>query len=253
MLWAIDVGNTHTVVGLYEGDWKAVWRLATHSGDTEDQIAATLHQLCSAQGIEFRAKRVIVGSVVPSANATWKYFAEKWMGVAPVFLESGDQVDLSITYDPPRAVGADRIANALAGIYKYGKPVIVVDFGTATTFDVVDSEGNYVGGAILPGVQISMEALAGRAAKLPSISLAAPDKAIGRNTVDALRSGVMFGYAGAVDALAKKIRAELGGVARVIGTGGLAPAFLDLSEEIESVDVNLTLDGLILALNLIQI
>lgn len=247
MLWAIDIGNTHTVVGLYDGEWRAVWRLATSTNQTEDELAAVLSQLCDAKGLPFRADRMIVGSVVPNANIGWRHLAEKWMGIKTAFLESGAQVGLTVTYDPPHAVGADRIANALAGIAKYGAPIIVVDFGTATTFDTVDSSATYVGGAILPGVLVSMEALASRAAKLPPISLGAPDHAIGRNTVDALRSGVMHGYAGAVDAVATRIRDELGGTARIIATGGLAKAFQDLSEVIELVDSNLTLDGLVIA------
>lgn len=247
MLWAIDIGNTHTVVGLYDSDWRAVWRLATSTNQTEDELAAVLRQLCEAKGLPFNPERMIVGSVVPNANIAWRHLADKWMGITPAFLESGAQVGLTVTYDPPHAVGADRIANALAGIAKYGSPIIVVDFGTATTFDTVDATATYVGGAILPGVLVSMEALAQRAAKLPPISLEAPEHTIGRNTVDALRSGVMFGYAGAVDSVAKKIREELGGVARIVATGGLAGAFQDLSEVIELVDPNLTLDGLVIA------
>ncbi|MBS1723054.1 MAG: type III pantothenate kinase [Armatimonadetes bacterium] len=248
MLWAIDVGNTHTVVGLYEGGWKQVWRLATHSGDTEDQLMATLGQLCEGVGLLFRADEAVIGSVVPSATPTWQKFASKWLQCAPKLLESGAQVGLEVTYDPPHAVGADRIANALAAIELVGAPAIIVDFGTATTFDTIDAQRRYVGGSIMPGVLVSLDALAARAAKLPSISLAQPDAAIGRNTVDALRSGVMLGYAGAVDNVLKSIKKELGGNPPALGTGGLASAFLGLCSEFDGVEPNLTLDGLRLAL-----
>lgn len=247
MLWAIDVGNTHTVVGLHNGAWAAVWRLETHSGDTEDQLAATFGQLCQATGLPFKADALIIGSVVPSVESTWRHFGEKWLRQTPVFLERGAQVGLEVTYDPPHAVGADRIANALAAIAQYGAPVVAVDFGTATTFDTVDADGRYIGGAILPGVLISVEALSQRAARLPSISLVEPKQAIGRNTVDALRSGVMLGYAGAVDALARQIRSELGGKPTLVATGGLAGAFSNLCKEIDVVNPNLTLEGLLLA------
>lgn len=248
MLWAIDVGNTHTVVGLYDTEWRVTWRLATHSGDTEDQLAATLQSLCQSTSLPFQADQVVVGSVVPSVNSVWRQFSTKWLGREAVFLQSGAQVGLNVTYEPPHSVGADRIANALGGMEKYGRPLIVVDFGTATTFDTLDRDGNYVGGAILPGVLVSLTALAAKAAKLPEVDLAAPEHAIGTNTIDALRSGVMFGYAGSVDAVAGRIKAELGGSARVIATGGLAGSFQTLSKEIEAIEPNLTLDGLRLAL-----
>lgn len=247
MLWAIDVGNTHTVVGLHDGNWRAVWRLATDPGDTEDHFAAVLGQLCDMANIPMNAIGVVVGSVVPSVNAAWASFSQEWLGCKAHFVETGAQVGLEVSYDPPHAVGADRIANALAAIKKYGAPVIVVDFGTATTFDTIDSEGRYVGGAILPGVLVSLNALSHRAAKLPSVSLQAPEKAIGRNTVDALQSGVMFGYAGSVDSLCKKISAELGGHVNVVATGGLAGAFLDLCQSFDTADPTLTLDGLAIA------
>ncbi|MBS1714521.1 MAG: type III pantothenate kinase [Armatimonadetes bacterium] len=243
MLWAIDVGNTQTVVGLWDGEWRAVWRFSTRSGDTEDQTAASLAQLCALKGLPFQADGVIVGSVVPSVNADWRRFGEEWLQSTPLFLKNGADVGLDVLYRPADAVGADRIANALAAIEQIGTPVIVVDFGTATTFDVVDAQGRYAGGAIMPGVSVSLEALASRAAKLPSVSLDAPRVAVGTDTVDALRSGTMYGYAGAVDNVVRKIRLETGD-ARAVATGGLSDAFLGLSEEIGSVYPNLTIDGL---------
>jgi type III pantothenate kinase len=245
MLWAIDIGNTHAVVGLHDGGhWRAVWRVSTQTQGTEDELAATFEALCRVAGLEFKASAAVVASVVPSATRSWLDFCERWLGVPPRVLERGDQVGIEVTYDPPHAVGADRIANALAALQQIGAPCVVVDFGTATTFDCIDAAGRYIGGAILPGVLVSVEALASRAAKLPPIALREPEAAVGRNTVQALESGVMFGYAGAVDAVARRIRTELGGAAHVVGTGGLAEAFADLCEELDSVDPMLTLEGL---------
>lgn len=249
MLWAIDVGNTHTVIGLYDTGWKAVWRLGTHAEVTEDQHAATLGQLCQSTGLPFGADGVVIGSVVPAASQSWRHFAEKWLKVAPRVLETGHQVGLEVTYDPPHAVGADRIANAIAAIEKFGAPVVVVDFGTATTFDTVDASGRYIGGSIMPGVLVSIEALASRAAKLPQVSLEPPRVSFGRNTVDALRHGVMYGYAGAVDRVLEQIQQELGPNVKTVGTGGLARSFMGLCRNLQEIDVNLTLDGLVIAYN----
>jgi type III pantothenate kinase len=247
MLWAIDVGNTHTVVGLYQDGWRAVWRLATHSGDTEDELAAQLSQLCDVAGLAFKTDGVVIGSVVPSITHTWAHFAQKWLGREPVFLECGHQVGLEVVYKPANAVGADRIANALAALDLVGAPVVVVDFGTATTFDTIDGHGRYLGGAILPGVLVSLEALSQRAAKLPQVSLEEPTRAIGTDTVSALRSGVMFGYAGAVDAILERILAELASNTTVLATGGLAGSFMKICRNLSRQEPNLTLDGLRLA------
>lgn len=247
MLWAIDVGNTHTVVGRHDGDsWRAVWRLKS-GHQTEDDLASTLWPLCQLSGLPFESRAIVVGSVVPTENVVWQRFAERWLGTVPRFLTTGAEVGLEVAYNPPQAVGADRIANALAAIESFGSPVVVVDFGTATTFDTVDEAGRYIGGAIMPGVEVSVAALASRAAKLPSIGLRAPTEAIGRDTVSSLESGVMFGYAGAVDAVVGRIVQELGGSARVVSTGGLGGVFGGLSRAIERYEPNLTLDGLRLA------
>jgi type III pantothenate kinase len=244
MLWAIDVGNTHTVVGVHDGShWAAVWRLATLSR-TEDETAALLAQLGSMVGISLKGDQVVVASVVPSQDEVWSLLAAKWLDLEAWFLRKGSDVGLEVTYDPPHAVGADRIANALAAIKLFGAPVVVVDFGTATTFDVVDSGGRYVGGAIVPGVATSVEALSRGTSKLPPVSLEAPSHAIGRNTVQAIQSGVMFGYAGAIDSLAAKIQAELGGGAKFVATGGLAGRFHGLCQCLDVVEPLLTLDGL---------
>lgn len=245
MLWAIDVGNTHTVFGLHDGiAWREPWRLATEQIQTEDSLAAMLDPLCRLGGIPFKASGVVVASVVPKVNDSLQRLAKKWLDCEVQFLNHGDQVGLKVDYNPIHAVGADRIANAVAALELFKPPIIVVDFGTATTFDTIDKDGTYVGGAILPGVLTSLDGLVQRTAKLPQIALKKPEQAIGKTTVQSLESGVMFGYAGAIDALAKRIRAELGGNVKVIATGGLGDEFSTLCEEIQGYEANLTLDGL---------
>ncbi|MBS1708718.1 MAG: type III pantothenate kinase [Armatimonadetes bacterium] len=247
MLWAIDIGNTQTVVGLHDGSgWQAVWRLATDHEQTEDQIAGELETLCRLAGLEFAAARVIVASVVPSVEMAWSLFFQKYLGQPAVFLRSGDQVGLPVSYDPPHAVGADRIANAIAALERWAPPIVVVDFGTATTFDCVDADGVYTGGVILPGLTVSMESLVSRTAKLPSVALEAPGRAVGKRTVESIQSGLMFGYADAVDGLVRRIVAELG-PCTVVSTGGLGSKFLGLCQEIKQHEPELTLDGLLVA------
>jgi len=248
MLLAIDVGNTHMVFGLWDGaDWKAIWRRATDPLETEDQLASWLSGVHGLSGLEMRADAVAIASVVPQADSHLELLSSRWLGVEPVFLRNGAEVGLRVDYDPPHAVGADRIANALAALSRFRPPIVVVDFGTATTFDSIDGNGVYVGGAILPGVEIASQALVERTAKLPQIDLVAPKTAIGKNTVHSLQSGVMLGYAGAVDALAGQIDAELGGGSTIIATGGLGRVFLGLCKTIQDYHGTLTLDGLVIA------
>ncbi|WP_265101639.1 type III pantothenate kinase [Fimbriimonas ginsengisoli] len=244
---AIDVGNTHTVVGVHDGaDWIAMWRRSTDADDTEDQIGVWLRGLFDLSGLPWKVDSAICASVVPALDPALDKMCERWLNVRLRFLRRGDQVGLKVSYEPPTAVGADRLANALGALVKYRPPIIVVDFGTATTFDAIDSEGTYAGGAILPGVHVSSQALFGRAAKLPAVEFKAPEKAIGKTTVQSLQSGIMLGYAGAIDALAARIGAELG-EARVIATGGLGSLFLGLCESLEEYEPTLTLDGLLVA------
>lgn len=248
MLWAIDVGNTQTVVGIHDGErWRAQWRLQSDRERTEDELIATLRTLCDHAGLAFVAEGFVVCSVVPSIDVVWERFAARGLSVAARFLRNGAQVGVQVDYNPPHAVGADRIANALAAWDRYGTACIVVDFGTATTFDTVDHRGHYVGGAIQPGPMVALESLAGRTAKLPLFALETPQKAIGTDTVSSLQSGFMFGYAGAIDAVARRIKAELQGPVKVVSTGGLGGLFLPLCEEIEAHEPLLTLDGLRLA------
>lgn len=252
MLWAIDVGNTHTVVGLYDGAWQHVWRLDTHHYATEDELAVSLKGLCALVGANFEAEGVVVASVVPRIDHALAAFCAKWMGCEAVFLRTGSQVGLNVDYSPSGAVGADRLANALGALERLSPPLIVVDFGTATTFDTVDGSGTYVGGAIMPGPEVAAASLASRTAKLPSISLSVPPSAIGKTVVESLQSGLVLGYADAVDGLVRRIRNELGGSASVVATGGLGAMYAELCGEIESYDANLTLEGLRIAWKRIQ-
>lgn len=245
MLWAIDVGNTNTVVGVWDdGSWRAVWRLNTHSEETEDELAVKLKGFADLSGIRFEAAAVAIASVVPRMDHDLERLAGKWLKAPVFFLRTGDQVGLPVRYNPPAAVGADRIANAVGALAIAAPPIVVVDFGTATTFDAISGNGEYVGGAILPGVTVSIEALFSRTAKLPQIPLEAPAQAIGETTVHAIQSGVMLGYAGAIDALADRMSRELGGKPTVLVTGGLGGLFIDLCKNLHRYEPNLTLDGL---------
>ncbi len=245
MLLAIDVGNTHLVCGLWNGDrWVSLWRKATRPEDTEDELAVWLKSMFELSGHPWRISEAICASVVPSLDAALEQMCLRWLGVGLWFLRTGIQVGLQVDYNPPTAVGADRLANAIGALALYAPPIIVVDFGTATTFDTIDKFGRYVGGAILPGVQISSQALFIKAAKLPSVEYKAPVTALGKDTAHSLQSGIMFGYADAIDGLAKRISAELEGDAIVIATGGLGGLFTGLCDRIVSYEPTLTLDGL---------
>jgi type III pantothenate kinase len=244
MLLAIDVGNTNTVVGVWNGsEWLSLWRRRTDPEETEDQLAVWLKGLFDLCNIPWKVDSAICASVVPAMDGILDKLCEQYLNVRLRFLRTGANVGMEVTYNPPHAVGADRIANALGALEKYEPPIIVVDFGTATTFDSIDRNGTYVGGAILPGVGISSQALFDRAAKLPQVEFRAPETALGRDTVHSLQSGIMFGYAGAIDALAGRISVELGG-ARILATGGLGSLFLGLCETIEALEPTLTMDGL---------
>jgi type III pantothenate kinase len=247
MLLAIDAGNTQTVYGIWDGvRWLSTWRRNTDGAETEDELAVWLQGVFALSGIPMEIDRVIVATVVPPIRTSITRLGEKWLKVPTMFLESGVQVGLRVEYEPPSAVGPDRIANALGALSKYATPVIVVDFGTATTFDAVD-DGVYLGGAILPGLEVSSSALVGKTSRLPSFELKAPKNAIGKSTVESLQSGLMLGYAGAIDSLAARIQQEMGMKATIVATGGLGSTFVDLCESIQSYDKTLTLDGLVIA------
>jgi type III pantothenate kinase len=248
MLLAIDAGNTQTVYGMWDGtSWAATWRRNTDGAETEDELAVWLQGVCSLSHIPFEVDRVVVATVVPAIHTSVERLAAKWLKAPVTFLENGLQVGLEVDYEPKTAVGPDRIANALGALRSYKPPVIVVDFGTATTFDVVDRNGAYAGGAILPGIEVASSALVGRTSRLPRFELKAPERAVGKNTQESLQSGMMLGYAGAIDALAHRIDGEIGGGSTIIATGGLGSIFLDLCESIVAYDKTLTLDGLVVA------
>lgn len=248
MKLAIDVGNTQTVVGLKapDADW-ITWRFPTDAETTEDQLAAQLKALFDLRSIPWKVDAAICASVVPPFNDAIQRLCVKYFGIPCRFIRNEPSLGLKVSYEPPSAVGADRLANALGALAKYAPPIIVVDFGTATTFDSIDREGTYVGGAILPGVQVSTQALVGRTAKLPQIEFKKPERAVGRSTVESLQSGIVLGYAGAIDALATKIQEELG-ACTVIATGGLSQLFMGIAESLQHFEPNLTLEGLLIAL-----
>lgn len=245
MILAIDIGNTTITLGHFENnEWISFWRLPTSKSITEDSFAAQYFSLCNASNIKPDLKQTICCSVVPRMNDVMVRFHEKYIKLSPIFLESGCIKDIVIDYQPASAVGADRLANAIAARRLYRLPVIVVDFGTATTLDAIGNGGEYLGGSILPGIELSMEALFYKTAKLPKVDILLPESAIGKNTEMSIRSGLVLGYSGAVDTLIKKFKQEIGSDATVISTGGLGEMFLSVCSELESYNAFLTLDGL---------
>jgi type III pantothenate kinase len=246
MLLVIDAGNTNTSLGVYD-DAKLVkhWRLTTNKARTVDEYGVYARNLFALAGIDFKAiTAVAIASVVPPLNFTLKRMSEVYFHLAPLFIDHMTNTGLTILYDPPGDVGADRIVDAVAAVHKYGAPCIVVDFGTATTFNAIDALGQYLGGAITPGIAISSAALFERAARLPPVEIKRPGNVIGSSTVGAMQSGLYYGFVGLVDGILRRMREELGGTVRVIATGGLASLIATGSELIETVDDTLTLEGL---------
>ncbi|GKU77050.1 type III pantothenate kinase [Paenibacillus sp. L3-i20] len=246
MIFVIDVGNTNIVLGIYRGkELLHHWRLSTNRSATVDEYGISIHNLFHYAGVRIdQIEGVIISSVVPPLMRTLEQLCLKYVRKAPLVVGPGVKTGLNIRYENPREVGADRIVNSVAGIEKYGAPLIVVDFGTATTFDYIDQSGSYLGGAIVPGIGISTEALYQRAAKLPRIELTRPKSVIGRNPVTSMQAGIIFGYAGQVDGIVNRIRKEFSVTPRVIATGGLAELIAAESETIQEVDPLLTLEGL---------
>jgi len=246
VILVVDVGNTNIVLGLYQGRTLTHhWRLSTNRSSTVDEYGVLISNMFQLAGV--RAEQisgVILSCVVPPLMNTLEQLFVKYVGREALIVGPGIKTGLNIRYENPREVGADRIVNAVAGIEQYGTPLVVVDFGTATTFDYIDASGAYLGGAIVPGIGISAEALYQRAAKLPRIELAKPRTVIGRNTVTAMQAGIIFGYAGQVDGIVRRICKEFNVQPRVIATGGLAELIAGESETIETVDALLTLEGL---------
>ena len=249
-LLAVDIGNTNVTLGVfcYRGGHAELaqhWRLATHREQTSDEVLVSLKGLCDLADFPIASlSDAIVSSVVPPLLPIWERVCSKLLGNPPLVVGTGIKTGMPVRYENPREVGADRIVNAVAAFELLGGPVIAVDFGTATTFDCVSAKGEYLGGAIFPGILVAMEALFSHTSMLHRIEIARPRSVIGRTTTQSLQSGLLFGYAGMVDAMVERIRAELGAEARVIATGGLAGRIAGESATIERVEPFLTLDGL---------
>lgn len=246
MLLVVDVGNTQTHFGTYEGGRLVEhWRFATVRQSTADELGAALRSLLELRGVGLAdLSASIVSSTVPQLGPEWAEMAGRYLGHEMVVVGPGIRTGMALRYDNPREIGADRLVNAVAAFERIGGACICVDFGTAITYDPVSAEGEYLGGIITPGVEISMEALTERAAKLPKIDLSPPRSLIGKSTVDAIRSGIVYGFAGQVDAIVGRLRAELGQDTGTIATGGLAHHIVPFTESIDAVDDLLTLEGL---------
>jgi type III pantothenate kinase len=243
---AIDIGNTNIVLGVYAGeDLIAYWRMSTSPHRMPDELAVLIHSFFSYRGLSFsEIEDGILSCVVPPLLPVFEEFCERYMEFEPLIVEPGTKTGMRILYDNPQEVGADRIVNAVAAKAHYGTPLIVIDFGTATTFDTISRAGDYLGGAIAPGVMVATEALVERTAKLPRVELVVPSRAIGRNTINSMQSGIMYGYVSLVEGMVARLKEELGEDARVVATGGLAEHIARHTSAIEAVDQNLTLEGL---------
>jgi type III pantothenate kinase len=246
MLLAVDVGNTHTVLGLFEAEkLVANWRVATRHDVTGDEMGVVWHALFSQEEIPHSSvDGMIVSSVVPDLDAVIGRIGQRFFKQTPLFVGPGVKTGMPIRYENPHEVGADRIVNAVAALERYGAPVIVLDFGTGTTFDVVSEKGEYVGGIIAPGLGVSAEALFSKAARLHRVDVRRPDQLIGRTTEQSLRSGLYFGYLSLVEGLVARLQAEFTAPVPVVATGGLATIFADDLKVLHAVDAGLTLEGL---------
>ena len=252
MLLTIDIGNTNVTLGVFDGDSiQADWRLRSSRHASKDEVGMYLvglfqHAGLSAQDLD----GVCLASVVPPLTGTYVQACKQYLKTTPLVVETGVKTGVKVMVSEPRSVGADRIVNACAVKEKVGGPAIVVDFGTATTFDALDKEGNYLGGAIAPGLEIAADSLSGRTAKLPRVELVVPQKVIGKTTIDAIRSGLVYGYVALVEGMIEHISEELSDDPVVVATGGLAGLISSLTDSIDQVEPNLTLDGLRLIWNL---
>ena len=246
MLLAIDIGNTDTTLGVFEGEeLRATWHMATGVHRKADEYAALLLNLLHHQGLDIaEVKDIALCSVVPPLIATFDELCQRYFHLSPLVVGAGVKTGVRIRMDNPREVGADRIANAAAAHHLYGGPIIIADLGTATTFDTVSKEGDYLGGAIAPGIGTAAEALFMQAAMLPRVELVRPKRAIGTNTITAIQSGIVFGYVGLIEGIVARIQQELGERAKVVATGGFAEVIAKETAVIDVVNPNLTLIGL---------
>ena len=246
MLLTFDVGNTNILLGTYQGEQLTNhWRVSTYRERTADEFAILLKNLFQFEKLSFLdITGIAISSVVPQMQVALLEMTEKYFSMTPLLIGPGIKTGMPLRFDNPREVGADRIVNAVGAYSQYGGPAIVVDFGTATTFDLVSRDGEYLGGAIAPGIGISMEALFQRAAKLPRVELAPPPNVVGRNTVNSMQSGILYGFVGQVEGIVNRMQEEMTERARVIATGGLAPLIGKLSATVEVIDEFLTLEGL---------
>jgi len=246
MIFVLDVGNTNIVLGVYKGDELIRhWRIETNRGKTEDEYAMLIKSLFHDEGIAFRdIEGIIISSVVPPIMYSLEQMCQKYFRIRPIIVGPGIKTGLDIKYENPREIGADRIVNAVAGIELYGCPLIIVDFGTATTYCYINEEKQYMGGVISPGINISTEALYTHAAKLPRIEIAKPQQVVGKNTVSAMQSGIYFGYIGQVEGIVNGIKKQFHSNPTVVATGGLAGLIAKGTDAIDHVDSFLTLKGL---------
>ena len=246
MLLVIDAGNTNVVCAIHDGrQWRGTWRVATDPQRTSDEYAVWLLTLLGLVGIKREeVSAAVIGTVVPAALYHLRRLCRDWFCVEPLIARAALDWGFAIKVDNPEEVGADRLLNSLAGHRNYGGPLVVIDFGTATTFDVVDQDGAYLGGIIAPGINLSLETLHRAAARLPRIGIGRPQAVIGRNTVAAMQSGVYWGYVAMIEGLVVRVQAEYGGKMKVIATGGLASLLAEGTTVIGHIDADLTLDGL---------
>lgn len=246
MLLVVDIGNTNMEFGIFEGEKLAhTFRLSTNKAVTSDELGLFVTQFFFLRGLDrHRVEDIVISSVVPQLNYTVINSIKKYFDKPPLLVGENLPVEIDNRYGNPGEVGADRLVTAVAAYHEYGGPLIVVDFGTATTFDVVTSDGAYLGGAIFPGLKVSMDALVERAAKLPRVEIVPPEQAIGTSTVASMQSGIIYGYAGAVDNIVQKLEEQLGQKARVVATGGLAKTVSQAYRGFTAIDKTLILDGI---------